>query len=351
MALPLATRRLAVRGGFAERIVEAGHQPVLRDRIVELLAVPGDEPAVLVDATLGAAGHATALLGASGPHVHLVGFDRDPAALELADRRLAAYRDRVTLVHAPFDDLAHHVRPVAAVHGPVLGVLYDLGVSSMQLDTPARGFSFRSFGPLDMRMDPTRGTSAADLLRRIEQPELERIIREYGEERYAGRIAAAIVRTRPLQSTLALAEVVETAIPARARHASRRAGIHPATRTFQALRIAVNGELERFSASLPQALELAAPADAQARGGRIATLSYHSLEDRIAKRFFSDAATGCTCPPDLPVCACGRVPLVRHLVRRPDRPSDVEVAANPRARSARLRVAERIAQDLRDARP
>lgn len=327
----------------------AGHEPVLRDRVVELLAVPGDHPAVLVDATLGAAGHAAALLAASGPGTHLVGFDRDPAALELAGRRLSAHRDRVTLVHAPFDDLRHHVGPIAAAHGPVLGVLYDVGVSSMQLDTPGRGFSFRSFGPLDMRMDPTRGPSAAELLEHVGHTELERILREYGEERYAGRIAAAILRTRPLQSTLALAEVVEAAIPARARHASRRAGAHPATRTFQALRIAVNGELERFSASLPQALELAAPAVREARGGRIATLCYHSLEDRIAKRFFSDAATGCTCPPDLPVCACGRVPLVRHLVRRPDRPSDAEVERNPRARSARLRVAERLAERLPEA--
>lgn len=320
------------------------HEPVMLDRVVELLAVRAPGPAVLVDATIGAAGHAAALLAASSPHVHLVGFDRDPDALELAGRRLVAYGERVHLVHAPFDELAAHVAPVIAAVGPLLGVLYDLGVSSMQLDRPERGFSFRADAPLDMRMDPTAGPTAADLVNRTDVDELTRILRTYGEERHARRIARAIERRRPLRTTGDLVAAVTAAVPL----ARGREAIHPATRTFQALRIAVNGELDRFSASLPQALELAAPAspDPAGRGGRIAVLSYHSLEDRIAKRTFAEAAAGCICPPDLPVCACGRAPLVRLLTRGAERPSATEVARNPRARAAKLRAVEKLPQGV-----
>jgi 16S rRNA (cytosine1402-N4)-methyltransferase len=256
------------------------HEPVLLTRIVELLAVtPGVSPgpSVLVDATIGAAGHAAGLLAASRDDVHLVGFDRDADALELAGRRLAAYADRLTLVHAPFDELAGHVTPVAERVGPVLGILYDLGVSSMQLDRGERGFSFRADAPLDMRMDRSSGRTAADLVNELDHGELAGIIRRLGDERLAGRIAAAIVAARPLHTTGELAAVVEGAVPA----AVRRQPTHPATRTFQALRIAVNGELDRFRASLPQALELAAPAPevpaaaGGLRGGRVAVLSYH----------------------------------------------------------------------------
>ena len=315
------------------------HEPVLVDRITGLLAVPPG-PGVLVDATVGAAGHAAALLAASSNETVLVGFDRDEDALELASRRLAAYGDRARLIHAGYDELAEHVTPVLEAHGPLLGVLYDLGVSSMQLDRTERGFSFRADAPLDMRMDRGSGETAADLANSLDEAELVRILSEYGEERYARRIAAAIVRARPVTTTTQLAETVSAAVPP----ASRYGPIHPATRTFQALRIAVNAELGRFSASLPQALELAAPASPeQGRGGRIAVLSYHSLEDRIAKRFFADAAAGCICPPDFPVCVCGRVPLVRPVVRGIEQPSDDEVAFNPRARSAKLRVVEKIA--------
>ncbi len=319
------------------------HSPVAVDRVVELLAVPAG-PGVLVDATVGAAGHAAALLAASGPDVRLVGFDRDPAALELAGRRLAAYRNRARLVAAGYDELADHVAETAAADGPVLGVLYDLGVSSMQLDTPERGFSFRADAPLDMRMDPGAPGTAADLLDTVDEAELARILKVYGEERYARRIAAAIVRVRPLRSTRALAETVAAAVPASARYG----GPHPATRTFQALRIVVNAELDRFSASLPQALATVAPAAMGAdgpvsRGGRIAVLSYHSGEDRIAKRFFADAAAGCVCPPGFPVCVCGHQPLVRLLTRGAERPGADEVERNPRARSAKLRVAEKVA--------
>lgn len=333
---------------------QASHQPVMVDRVTSLLAVEGPEPAVLVDATIGAAGHAAALLAASGPRVHLVGFDRDEDALALTRRRLAAYTDRVTLVHAPFDALAEHVTPMIERVGPLLGVIYDLGVSSMQLDRPERGFSFRASGPLDMRMDRSGALTAEQLVNDLSAAELTRIISRLGEERFARRIATAIVAARPLHTTAALADVVSNAVPA----ATRRPGHHPATRTFQALRIAVNTELDRFNASLPQALELSLPTaggltsgDSRGRppeppvtrGGRIAVLSYHSLEDRMAKRCFADAAAGCICPPDLPVCGCGRVPTVRHLTRGAERPSADEVARNPRARPARLRAVERIA--------
>lgn len=318
--------------------MSAPHEPVLLDPVVGLLAVPGDTRGVLVDATVGAAGHAAALLAASGPAVTLVGFDRDPDALDLAGRRLAAYADRVHLVHAGYEDLARVVEPVVAQAGPLLGVLYDLGLSSMQVDRAERGFSFRAPAPLDMRMDPTATRTAADVVNGADVDELADLLRRLGEERYAARIARAVVRARPLTTTTELAEVVSAAVPPAERHS----GLHPATRTFQALRIAVNDELDRFSASLPQALELAAPPAAQRRGGRIAVLTYHSLEDRIAKQVLSDAATGCICPPDLPVCGCGRVPRFRLLTRGVQRPTADEVARNPRARSAKLRAAEKL---------
>jgi len=322
------------------------HVPVLRDRVVALLAghLPATARGVLVDATLGAGGHAAALLAAAPPGVSLVGIDQDPDALALAGERLAPHGDRVHLVHARFDALAEVVRPVLDRAGPLLGVLYDLGVSSMQLDRGERGFSFRADAPLDMRMDPTRGQTAADLVNSADAAALARVLREYGEEPSARRIAQALVRARPVTTTGALARVVRDALPAALRHRSGRTS-DPATRTFQALRIAVNDELPAFRASLPQALELAPPGDGLGRPtepvpGRVAVLAYHSLEDRIAKRVFADAARGCVCPPDLPVCACGREPLVRPLTRGAETPDADEVARNPRARSARLRAVE-----------
>lgn len=326
-------------GGEVTTPMEASsHEPVLVDRIVDLLAVT-DGPGIIVDATIGMGGHAAALLAASADDVALVGFDRDPEALALADRRLAAFRARVHLVHAGYDELADRVGPLTAALGPVLAVLYDLGVSSLQLDRAERGFSFRHDAPLDMRMDPTASRSAADVVNTATVDELQDMLRSYGEERHAGRIARAIVGARPLHTTRELAELVAAAVPAAARGGPR----HPATRTFQALRIAVNDELSRFRASLPQALELAAPTAADGRGGRIAVLSYHSLEDRIAKRSFADAVTTCICPPGLPVCACGRRSWARALFRGVVRPDDAEVARNPRARSAKLRAIEMTA--------
>ncbi|MEE8602308.1 16S rRNA (cytosine(1402)-N(4))-methyltransferase RsmH [Euzebya tangerina] len=322
----------------------APHDPVMADRVVELLAVRDDKPAVIVDCTLGAGGHAARLLAASGSRTHLVGFDRDGDALELARNRLAAYADRITLIHAPFDEFTEHVAPVVDRIGPLMSVLYDLGVSSMQLDTPGRGFSFRGFGPLDMRMDPDQTVTAAEIVNTASVAELERYLRDFGEERHAGRIARAIVENRPHTTTIGLADLIAQALPRGQRRADRAKGIHPATRAFQGIRIAVNSELERFSASLPQALDLAAASAVRpdGRSGRLATLAYHSLEDRIAKRFFSDAADSCICPPGLPVCGCGRVPNLTLVTKGAETPSQDEVDANPRARSARLRVAERL---------
>ena len=326
-------------GGEVTAPMEASsHEPVLVDRIVELLAVT-EGPGIVVDATIGMGGHAAALLAASADDVALVGFDRDPEALALADRRLAAFRARVHLVHAGYDELVDRIATLAAGLGPVRAVLYDLGVSSLQLDRGERGFSFRHDAPLDMRMDPTASPTAADLVNAATVDELRDMLRSYGEERHAARIARAIVAARPLRTTGELADLVAAAVPAGARGGPR----HPATRTFQALRIAVNDELSRFRASLPQALELAAPTTTDGRGGRVAVLSYHSLEDRITKRTFADAVTDCVCPPDLPVCGCGRRSWARALFRGVVRPDDAEVARNPRARSARLRAVEMIA--------
>ena len=308
------------------------HVPVLLDRVVALLADAPDGP--VVDATLGAGGHALAVTEARlARHgmAHLIGLDRDPEAIALAERTLEPVADaaRIDLVRARFDTLPGVLDDLGIAE--VAGILFDLGISSMHVDRPERGFSYRQPGPLDMRMDPEQPTTAADLVNDLDAAALARVIRTYGEERFADRIARAIVAARPLTTTTALAEVVRDAIPA----AARRRGGHPATRTFQALRIAVNAELDALEAVLPAAIERLAD------GGVAVVLSYHSLEDRLVKRAFAAAAQGCICPPDLPVCACGRVPTVDHLVRRPERPSAAEIAANPRASAARLRAVRR----------
>jgi 16S rRNA (cytosine1402-N4)-methyltransferase len=319
----------------------APHVPVLLDRIVGLLASAPEGP--VVDATLGAAGHAAAVLAARRErhgHATLVGLDRDPAALELARTRLAPLEAEggvtVHLVRTRFDGMATALDRLGI--GQVAGVLLDLGISSMHVDQAERGFSYRQDGPLDMRMDPDQATTAADLVNTASAGHLAHIIKRYGEEAMGDRIARAIVDARPFTSTVALAEVVRDAIPA----ARRRTGGHPATRTFQALRIAVNGELESLEALLPDVVARLAP------DGVAVTLSYHSLEDRCVKRAFTDAARGCICPPGLPVCACGRVPLVEPIVRKVERPAAAEIAANPRASAARLRAVRRTAAPLPD---
>ena len=311
----------------------APHTPVLLDRVVELFADAPD--GVYVDGTLGAAGHAAAILAARTERhgsATLVGLDRDPAALELAERRLAQVQAPVTvhLVRTRFDALDDALGGLGI--GAVAGIFLDLGISSMHVDQPERGFSYRQDGPLDMRMDPDLPTSAADLVNDLDPRELAGILRRYGDEKFADRIARAVAAARPLTRTTELAEVVRDAIPM----AARRTGGHPATRTFQALRIAVNRELEALEQVLPVAL------DRLAVGGVFAVLSYHSLEDRAVKRAFAEAATGCVCPPNFPVCACGRTPRVEHLIRRPARPDADEAATNPRATAARLRAVRRL---------
>jgi 16S rRNA (cytosine1402-N4)-methyltransferase len=311
---------------------QAVHVPVLLDRVLALLAPAlADRPAVAVDATLGLGGHAEALLAAH-PQLTLVGLDRDPAALERSRARLAPYAERLHLVHAVYDRMPE-VLDELGLDG-VDGVLFDLGVSSMQLDVAERGFAYAYDAPLDMRMDQSQGRTAEDVVNGYPVPELARILREYGEERFALRIAQAIDRERrvaPLRSTAQLAELVRQAIPA----ATRRHGGHPAKRTFQALRIEVNGELDAVRSAVPAALS------ALRVGGRIAVLAYHSLEDRIVKQSFAALAKDTT-PPDLPVSLPGRGPQLRLLTRGGEPASDLEIATNPRAASVRLRAAERI---------
>ena len=310
----------------------ARHVPVLLPRVAELLAPSlADRPAVLVDATLGLGGHAAALLAAH-PRLTLVGLDRDPQALALAGRRLVAFSDRTHLVHAVYDRIADVLGDLGLPR--VDGVLFDLGVSSLQLDADERGFSYSRDADLDMRMDSGGGPTAADVLNTYPAAELARVLREYGEERFASRIAAAVVRRReqaPLRRSGELVELLYEAVPA----ASRRTGGHPAKRTFQALRIEVNSELDALRAALPAAV------DALAVGGRIVVLAYHSLEDRIVKRELTARAQSRT-PMDLPVELPGHGPELRLVTRGAEIARDEETADNPRAASVRLRAAERI---------
>ena len=314
------------------------HEPVMLHEIVEALGVhPGGR---YVDATLGLGGHSSAIAAAAQPGGRLLGIDRDPNAIRIASERLSAYGDAVVIARGEFADIAS----ICDEHGFRLvdGILFYLGVSSMQLDMPGRGFSFMRDEPLDMRMDPEGGMTAADIVNTYDEARLAALIWEYGEERNSRRIARAIVARRPLHTTSTLANLVEGV----ARHApgGRSGGgrgperIHPATRTFQALRIAVNGEIEQIERALVDAEGLLGPS------GRIAVISFHSLEDRAVKTFFRDRARDCICPPRQPVCTCDHRATLREISRKITRPTDTEVARNPRARSARLRVAEHIGQ-------
>jgi 16S rRNA (cytosine1402-N4)-methyltransferase len=279
---------------------------------------------------VGQAGHARQILERITPGGRLLGIDRDPAAVEAAREALANFGPAVELVHGRFSELGS----ISAAHGFLTAdlILFDFGLSSHQIDAPERGFSFQSEGPLDMRMDPTAGLSAAKLVNEADGREIERILREYGEERWARRIAQFIVARRPLRTTRDLAQAVEAAIP----RAAWPRDINVSTRTFQGLRIAVNDELGEIEAGLRAALTTLKP------GGRMATISFHSLEDRLVKSFFNVESKDCICPPQQPVCTCGHRATLRIITRRPVRPSEEEVAINPRARSARLRVAEKI---------
>ncbi|MGO9179384.1 MAG: 16S rRNA (cytosine(1402)-N(4))-methyltransferase RsmH [Candidatus Limnocylindrales bacterium] len=288
-----------------------------------------------IDGTLGGGGHAVRILEAISPDGRLLGLDADADAVDRAARRLAPYGDRAVLRHANFEDLGR----VAAETGfdPSDGVFLDLGLSSYQLADEGRGFSFRAAGPLDMRFDPTRGRPASDLVARLDEMELTALFGRYGEEPFAGRVARAVVTARQGQAiatSAELADVIERAVPGRL---SGRRRVHPATRVFQALRIAVNRELETLEMALAAGLQLLRP------GGRIVVLTYHSLEDRIVKRFIATERRGCVCLPVLPVCVCGRTPRLRIVPGTPASPSSQEITANPRARSARLRAAERVA--------
>jgi 16S rRNA (cytosine1402-N4)-methyltransferase len=314
--------------------MEEGHLPVLVDEVIEMLApVSGS---LHIDATLGGGGHTERILEAANPDGRLLGLDADPAAIARVEARLRPrFGDRLVLRQANFRDLADVAPP--AGFGAVDGCLFDLGLSSFQLADRERGFGFRAGGPLDMRFDPSRGVPASELLASLDTAELTALFRRYGEEPRAPRVARAIVdarRVAPLATAEELAALVERVLPPNPRLRRRT---HPATRVFQALRIAVNEELESLQAGLAAALDLLRP------GGRLVVLSYHSLEDRIVKRFFQAERRGCVCPPELPVCVCGRNPRLRLVTSPSLTPSEAEIAANPRARSARLRAAERLA--------
>ncbi|HET7559849.1 MAG TPA: 16S rRNA (cytosine(1402)-N(4))-methyltransferase RsmH [Limnochordia bacterium] len=316
-------------------MVEFEHEPVLLEAVLRHLAPkPGE---CMVDATAGGGGHARRIGERLAPHGRLIAFDQDPDALSAAAARLADLDLEITWLRSNFRELG--ARLDALDVRAVDGILFDVGVSSPQFDRPERGFSYRHDALLDMRMDPAAPRTAADLLATCDERELTRIIREYGEERWASRIARFIVEARaraPVERTGQLVELIKAAVPAPA----RRTGPHPARRTFQALRIAVNDELGALQAGLEAAV------DRLAAGGRLVVIAFHSLEDRIVKHVLQEAATGCICPKGLPVCACGRKPKLRLLTKRPERAGEAETAQNPRARSALLRAAVRIEPSL-----
>jgi 16S rRNA (cytosine1402-N4)-methyltransferase len=314
------------------------HVPVLLREAVDLLAPrPGG---VYLDGTLGAGGHAAEILKRSSPDGVLIGLDQDAEAIERCRKSLAEFGNRVILQQRNYRDLPEVLAGLA--RPAVDGVLLDLGISWFHVKTPERGFSFQLDGPLDMRMDTTRKRTAADLVNSLSRKELAMIIREYGEERRAGIIARAIEKARarrPITRTVQLAEIISSVFPP---YPPRR--IHPATLTFQALRIAVNDEINVLREGLSRAIPLLKP------GGRIAVISFHSLEDRVVKQTFAASAKGCVCPPKLPVCSCGRVPELKVLTSHPITAGKEEVALNPAARSAKLRAAEKLAQPgLKDA--
>jgi 16S rRNA (cytosine1402-N4)-methyltransferase len=302
------------------------HTPVLLQTTVELLNVrPGGR---FVDATLGTGGHAEAIMRLCSPGGSLLGIDADPKALEVAQRRLSPHGQRVTLVNDNF----RHLEAICRAHDfyPVDGILLDLGISSLQLDDRVRGFSFRFDAPLDMRFGTDQPTTAADILNSFDEKDLVAILREYGEERHSRLIARRIVATRPIRTTMQLVNAIEH-LPG-----MTSGRIHPATRTFQALRIAVNREIDNLKEALSQTVRVLA------KGGRLAVISYHSLEDRSVKQFMQMESRTCLCPPEVPLCTCGHIPTLRLVNRKPITPSGEERRENPRSRSAKLRVAERL---------
>ncbi|MEJ2747239.1 MAG: 16S rRNA (cytosine(1402)-N(4))-methyltransferase RsmH [Anaerolineae bacterium] len=306
-------------------MVSDTHIPVLYHEVLTLLQPEANGR--YLDATLGAGGHTAGILEASAPSGRVLAFDRDPEAIQFARKRLAAFGERVTYVNASYADMAE----LAPAHGFTAfdGILLDLGLSSRQLDNAGRGFSFMKDGPLDMRYDPTQGETAADLINNLSEAELADIFWRYGEERRSRRLARVIVHNRPITTTRQLADLVAAQVKGRER-------IHPATRVFQALRIATNRELEAVEIGIPAAIDLLKP------GGRIAVISFHSLEDRFVKRLFRRLSQGCTCPPQQPICTCGGTATLRLITRKVVKASEAEIQQNPRSRSARLRAAEKI---------
>ena len=311
--------------------MEFAHLPVLYREIMEIMAPKEGE--VFVDCTLGGGGHSRGFLERLGPAGRLIGIDQDEEALAAAKKNLACFGDQVTYVHSNYENLAEILHEYAPEG--VDGVLFDIGVSSHQLDDPARGFSYMQDAPLDMRMDQTRDFSAWDVVNTYSESELARIIREYGEENWAKRIAQFIVERRkvkPLETTGELVEAIKAAIPKKA----RQEGSHPAKRTFQAIRIEVNGELDVLEKTIEQAK------DGLRLGGRLGIISFHSLEDRIVKEKFKYLAASCICPPEMPICCCKKVSEVKILTKKPVTAQEDELAANSRAKSAKFRAVEKI---------
>lgn len=306
------------------------HEPVLLQEVIAGLAVKED--GIYLDGTVGGGGHSRAIAEKLSAKGTLIGIDRDPEALQVAGERLQGLPCRKIFVHANFRDAREILRAnnIAALHGALL----DIGVSSYQLDNAARGFSYMQDAPLDMRMDPQASLSAETVVNTYSKDELTAILRRYGEEKWASRIASFLVRAREkktLTTTGELVEAVKAAIPA----AARRGGHHPAKRTFQAIRIEVNGELDALSASVKDLIDCLKP------GGRLAIITFHSLEDRIVKEIFAKEENPCTCPPEIPVCVCGKKPRIRRITKKPVTASAAEVEMNPRARSAKLRICEK----------
>ena len=306
------------------------HRPVLLEECLEGLKIKPD--GIYVDGTLGRAGHSLKIAERLTTG-RLICIDRDDAALEAAKDKLAAHMDKVTLLHGNFSDLD---RLLTEANVPAAdGMLFDLGVSSPQLDDPERGFSYQHDAPLDMRMDRSEGLTAGVVVNEWPKEELKRILRDYGEERYAGPIATAIVRKReeaPIRTTLQLVDIIKSAMPASALREKQ----HPAKRSFQGIRIAVNGELDAVETMLKEAVPRLNP------GGRLCVITFHSLEDRLVKTGMAEWAKGCTCPPDFPVCVCGKKPAVKLITKKPIVSGEKELAENPRARSAKLRIAEKL---------
>ena len=309
---------------------EFHHISVLLEECLEGLAIKSD--GIYIDGTLGGAGHSSQIVKRLETG-RLIGIDRDPVALKAAGARLEPYKDRVTLVHSNFSEMAQAVKNLGLPG--VDGILLDLGVSSPQLDDGERGFSYMADAPLDMRMNNEDPLSAYTVVNTWPQDELKRILFDYGEERYAPRIAAAICRRReeaPIKTTLELVDIIRSAMPAQALREKQ----HPAKRSFQAIRIAVNDELGSVEKAMKEVIPLLNP------GGRLAVITFHSLEDRIVKNAMAEAAKGCTCPPNFPVCVCGKKPQVKLITRKPIVASDEELEVNPRSRSAKLRVCEKL---------